>query len=108
MCIRDSARADGTLRDTEDVVLEAWHRVGTGIAKARASRAQAHAAERAARITEDRYAAGTVTQLDVTQAARDAFAADVGRIQADLDLAQARHVLRIAAGKPLSFRPGAP
>jgi len=94
-----AARADGTKRNAEDAIVEAWHRIGTGIAKARAARAQAKAATSAARIAQDRYATGASTQLDVTQAQRDAFQADVGRIQADLDLTQARAVLRIASGK---------
>lgn len=94
-----AARADGTKRGVEDAIVEAWHRTGTGIAKARASRAQMKAADSAARIAQDRYASGAATQLDVTQAQRDAFTANVARIQADLDLTQARAILRIAAGK---------
>ena len=98
------ARAEGARRSTEDAVVEAYHRIAASLAKARAARAQARAADKAASIAEDRYAAGTSTQLDVTQAQRDAFSANVGRIQADLDLAQSRAVLRLATGKPLSFR----
>ena len=98
------ARAEGARRSTEDAVVEAYHRIAASVAKARAARAQARAADRAASIAEDRYAAGTSTELDVTQAQRDAFSANVGRIQADLDLAQSRAVLRLATGKPLSFR----
>jgi outer membrane protein len=98
------ARAEGTRRTTEDTVAEAYNRINANLAKARAARAQAKATDRAAVIAEDRYQAGTSTELDVTQAQRDAFSANVARIQSDLDLAQARAVLRIAAGKPLSFR----
>ncbi len=93
------ARADGTKRNVEDAIVEAWHRTGTGIAKARAARAQMKAADSAARIAQDRYSSGASTQLDVTQAQRDAFTANVARIQADLDVTQARAILRIAAGK---------
>ena len=98
------ARAEGTRRSTEDAVAEAYNRINANLAKAKASRAQAKATDRAAVIAEDRYQAGTSTELDVTQAQRDAFSANVARIQSDLDLAQARAVLRIATGKPLSFR----
>lgn len=98
------ARAEGTRRSTEDTVAEAYNRINANLAKARAARAQAKATDRAAVIAEDRYQAGTSTELDVTQAQRDAFSANVARIQSDLDLAQARAVLRIATGKPLSFR----
>lgn len=99
-----AARAEGTRRSTEDSVVEAYHRIGSNLAKARASRAQAKATDRAASIAEERYAVGTSTELEVTQAQRDAFAANLSRIQSDLDLAQARAVLRIATGKPFSFR----
>ena len=93
------ARAEGTRRSTEDAIVEAWSRVGASVAKARAARAQLKAKESAARIAHERYSIGSATQLDVTQAERDAFSADVARIQADLDLAQTRAILRIAAGK---------
>jgi outer membrane protein TolC len=93
------ARAENTRRTAEDAIVEAWHRIDANIAKARAARAQVKAADSAARIAQDRYSIGASTQLDVTQAQRDAFTADVARIQADLDLTQARAILRIASGK---------
>jgi outer membrane protein TolC len=95
------ARAEGTRRSTEDAIVEAWQRVATNIVKARAARAQLVANEAALRIAQDRYAIGASTQLDVMQAQRDAFAADVARIQADLDLAQTRALLRLASGTRL-------
>jgi outer membrane protein TolC len=49
-----------------------------------------------------RYQAGTATQLDLLQAQRDAFNADVARIQADADLVNARAQLRLSAGERLS------
>ena len=45
---------------------------------------------------------GAATQLDVTQAQRDAFLASASQIQADFDLAYARAALRLAAGVPIS------
>jgi outer membrane protein len=93
------ARAENTRRNAEDAIVDAWHRIQANIAKARAARAQVKAADSAARIAQDRYSIGASTQLDVTQAQRDAFTADVARIQADLDLTQARAILRIASGK---------
>ncbi len=99
------ARAEGTRRGTEDAIVEAWQRVTTNLAKARAARAQVRATATAARLTQDRYATGVSTQLDVTQAQRDAFGADVARIQADLALAQSRAVLRLASGEPLTSAP---
>jgi outer membrane protein TolC len=92
------ARAEGTRRSAEDAIVEAWHRIAANVAKARAARAQYTATASALRIAEDRYGVGAATQLDVTQAQREAFAADVARIQSDLDLTQSRAVLRLASG----------
>jgi outer membrane protein len=97
-----AAQADGTRRSTEDAIVEAWSRIRANIAKARAARAQLRATHAAATIIEDRYRIGASTQLDVTQAQKDDFAADVARIQGDLDLVQARAILRLASGVPFS------
>lgn len=92
------ARASQVRRSTEDSIVEAWQRVRANIEKARSARTQFTATETAARIVQDRYGIGAATQLDVTQAQRDAFGADVARIQADLEVVQSRAVLRLAAG----------
>jgi len=42
---------------------------------------------------------GASTQLDMIQADRDAFAANAARIQADSNLLNARHQLRLASGR---------
>jgi outer membrane protein TolC len=94
------AQAEGTRRSTEDAIVEAWQRVAANIVKARAARAELTATAAAFQIAVDRYSIGASTQLDVTQAQRDAFSADVARIQADLDLVQARAILRLASGDP--------
>jgi outer membrane protein TolC len=91
-------RAERTERALADATFEAYERVRAGIAKSMAARAQASAAARAAGLAQDRYSVGAATQLDVTQAQRDAFLADASRIQADSDLAYARAALRLAAG----------
>jgi outer membrane protein TolC len=95
------ARQDRALLTTKDQIHESWQRVKSGIVKCRAARAQAASARKAATIAADRYAAGTGTQLDVIQAERDAFSADVAGIQADADLASARALLRLNAGQRL-------
>lgn len=115
--VRAAAKAAGAARAREervrrvarDQIHDAWQRVHAQIAKSRAARAQAKAAERAAQIARERYQSGAATQLDVIQADRDAFASDVARIQADADLAYARALLRLSAGAPLKTdaRPGA-
>jgi outer membrane protein TolC len=93
-------RAERTRRNVADTIFEAYHRVEASIAKSRSARAEAESAQKAAKLSMDRYQAGAVTQLDVTQSQRDAFQAEASRIKADADLAYARVLLRIAAGKP--------
>jgi outer membrane protein TolC len=93
-------RSERSRRNTEDTVFDAYHRVEAGIVKSRAARAQAKAADNAAQLASERYRAGALTQLDVTQSQRDAFGAQAARIQADADLAYARVLLRTAAGRP--------
>jgi outer membrane protein len=97
-------RVEKTRRAAEDAVFEAFKRVEAGLAKSRAARAQDSAAQRAAALSLDRYGAGVATQLDVTQAQRDAFLASAAKIQADADLAFARASLRLAAGVSVSDR----
>jgi outer membrane protein TolC len=95
-------RLERTERALADATFEAYQRVQAGIAKSVAARAQASAATRAAGLAQDRYGVGASTQLDVTQAQRDAFLASASRIQADSDLAYARAALRLAAGVPVT------
>lgn len=97
-------RVERTRRAGEDAVFEAFKRVEASIAKSRAARDQERSAKRAAELASDRYGAGVATQLDVTEAQRDAFSASAARIQADSDLAYYRAALRIAAGVPVSDR----
>lgn len=96
-----SIREERTRLATRDQIHEAWQRVRTGVMKSRAARAQSRAAALAAEHATVRYASGTGTQLDLVQAQRDAFSAEVGRISADADLALSRAVLRLAAGVSL-------
>lgn len=93
-------RAERTRRGLEDTIFDAYKRVEAGIVKSTAARAQAQAARKAAELALDRYRAGALTQLDVTQSQRDLFQAEAARIKADADLSLARVVLRVAAGKP--------
>ncbi len=97
-------RLERTERAAADAAFEAYQRVQAGIAKSRAARAQRKAAERAADLSVDRYEIGAATQLDVTQAQREAFLAAAAQIQADSDLRYARAALRLAAGVPLSTK----
>ena len=78
--------------------------MAASIARSRSARAGRLAAAHAAQQAHDRYQAGTITQLDLLQAQRDAFAAAVARIQAAADLVNARAQLRLAAGTSLLER----
>jgi outer membrane protein len=102
------AREEKSRRGADDQIHEAWHRVHAGLARGRAARAQAAAAEQASRLAAERYAAGATTQLEVIQAQRDAFSARVSLVQADADLAVARVLLRLSAGRPLDTSPPSP
>ncbi|MFZ5892944.1 MAG: TolC family protein [Myxococcota bacterium] len=93
-------RSERTTRSLQDATFEAYRRVQTNIVKCRAARSQAAAAARASALSSERYAAGVATQLDVTQAQRDAFLADASRIMADADLAAARAQLRLSVAQP--------
>ncbi|HWP08831.1 MAG TPA: TolC family protein, partial [Polyangiaceae bacterium] len=98
-------RAERTRRNVEDDIFNAWERVRTGIVKSASARVQADAAVRAETLSLARYQAGAITQLDVTQAQRDAFQSQASRIQADADLQYARVLLRLTAGKPPRVEP---
>ncbi len=93
-------RGERAHRSVRDTIFDAHQRVEAGIAKCAAARAQADAAEKAAHLALERYRAGALTQLDVTQSQRDAFQAHVAQIQADADLSYARVVLRTTVGSP--------
>jgi outer membrane protein TolC len=99
-----SARAEIANQRTHDSVFEAWHRVKAGIVRVKAARSQAKSNDKAAELAQDRFAIGAATQLDVTQAQRDAFATRVNLLQAELDLIQVRALLRFAVDKPISHR----
>lgn len=66
-----------------------------------AAAAQVQSAQRAAQVARDRYAVGAATQVDVIQAERDLFLAEVAQISARTEVASARASLRISAGLPL-------
>ena len=82
-----------------DGVHNAWAAVRAAVARSRSARAQEKVTRQAEEFAQTRYEAGSSTQLDLLQAQRDAFSADVARIQADADLVNARAQLRLAAGQ---------
>ncbi len=96
-----AAREERARLAARDAIHRSWNTVRTGIARSRSARSELEASARAAGLARDRYAVGAATQLDLLQAQRDAFSAEVARVQADADLANARAQLRIAAGQSL-------
>ncbi len=84
-----------------DAIHREWSTVVADIARSRSARVGREAAVHAAVQARDRYRAGTSTQLDLLQAQRDAFSAEVNRIQADAELVNARAQLRLSSGLSL-------
>ena len=101
----ERARELRTWLSSGDAIHQQWNTVAAGIAKSRAARAGRQAAVEAAAQARTRYSVGNITQLDPLQAQRDAFTADVSRIQADAELANARAQLRLATGRSLVESP---
>ncbi len=92
---------DRTRLQARDQVNFDWQRLQAALIKIEAAKAQVEAARRATQVARDRYAAGAATQVDVIQAERDVFGAEVSQIQARTELATARASLRISAALPL-------
>jgi outer membrane protein TolC len=74
---------------------DAWHRSHALAARARTTAAVLDASRRAAEDARARYEVGVASQLELVQAERDLFAAEVSRVQALADLAVARATLAI-------------
>lgn len=91
------ARAARTLSEAEDSIQDAWLEVQARREAAKAARSEERAAKRGASVAKEQYAASKVSQLDVIVADRDAFQAEVARIEADANLALARGLLDIAS-----------
>ncbi len=84
-----------------DQIHNDWQALQAARIKIDAAEAQAQAAQKAAEVARDRYAVGSATQVEVIQAERDLFGAEVGQIQARTSLAQARASLHLSAGMPV-------
>lgn len=84
-----------------DQINSDWQRLQAALMKIEAAQAQVEAARRATEVAKARYTAGAATQVDVIQAERDVFGAEVNEIQARTELATARAWLQISAALPL-------
>lgn len=87
--------------DAGDAIHRFWQTVLADIAQSRSARAGRDAAVHALEQARVQYRAGTATQLDLLQAQRDAFRAEVTRIQDDANLLNARAQLRLSTGNSL-------
>lgn len=94
-------RVDRARQQAYDQVHNAWHQVKAALAKAKSARVERDTTRAAHAQARQRYEAGTGIFLEVTQAERDAFSAQISLIQANADLAYARIALRLAAGRDL-------
>jgi outer membrane protein TolC len=90
-----------TRRQLEDGLKTDLLRFNAAKSKVETARVQVEVATKAAQIAKDRYAAGASTQVDVIQAERDLFGAEVGQIQAKTELASARVSVALSAGLPI-------
>ena len=90
--------------DAADAIHRLWQTVLADIAQSRSARAGRDAAVHALEQARVQDRAGTATQLDLLQAQRDAFRAEVTRIQDDANLLNARAQLRLSTGSSLVQR----
>jgi outer membrane protein TolC len=99
-----SVRYDRARETAGQTIFDDWHHVRTQIEKSRAARSSLDASQLALSVAREKYSSGKATLLDVVQAERDAFAAEVTQIQAEADLASARASLRLSAGHSLEAK----
>jgi outer membrane protein TolC len=99
-----SVRYDRARETAAQTLFDDWHHVSTQIEKSRAARSSLDASRLALSVAREKYASGKATLLDVVQAERDAFSAEVTDIQAEADLASARASLRLSAGHSLEAK----
>ncbi|MCB9565594.1 MAG: TolC family protein, partial [Kofleriaceae bacterium] len=85
-----------------DRITDAWDLIDARRAAADAAAAQVAAAHEALDVARVRIRGGLATPLDLLGAQRDAFAADVELVQARAELAAARALLRLAAGREVT------
>lgn len=96
-----TVQLERAIQQTETGIFEAYERVGAARAQAEAAEAGVASARRAAEDARIRFDAGAATQLDLIQAERDLFQAEVLLIRALADLHVAHAALRIRAGMEL-------
>ncbi len=91
--------AERARRAAADQLHSDWHALKAALKKAQSAKSQVTAARRATQLSHERNVAGVATQLDVIQAERDLFAAEVAQVQANAELATARAQLALSSGQ---------
>ena len=86
-------------QDVHDRIVDAWNQIDALRARTAAASAQADADHLAEKLAVAKLGGGQATRLDVVLAKRDALDSDVALVQARADLAAARALLRLAAGR---------
>jgi outer membrane protein len=88
----------------ETEVVRAWHAVASAITRSRAAEVASEANQVAVKAARARYEAGTGTHLELSQAERDLFDAEVAEIRSLAAVNSARLRLRLVAGLPVERR----
>jgi len=87
----------------KDQINSDYQTLTAALIKVKAAEAQVQAAGRARTVAATRYEVGATTQIDLIQADRDLFGAEVQHIQAKSDLASARVAVKLSAGLPIEL-----
>ena len=90
---------DRAARDSSDRITDAWDNVEQLRAHAVAAAAQFDSDRAAVEVARTKFAGGQATSLDVVLAQRDALDSESAMLRARADLASARALLRLAAGR---------
>jgi outer membrane protein TolC len=97
----DEARLNQALDTVRDDVHTAWLQVVADESHVHETKAEVASAQEGLKLTQEQFAAGTATSLDLSQAERDAFTAEANAAQSASDFASALLALQKASGTPL-------
>lgn len=89
-------------RDSRDRVTDAWNIVEAKLAGVTAAGAELVAAREALGFAQSRVEAGLANTIELLDAQRDAFVAEISVVQARANLAAARALLRLAARREVA------
>lgn len=95
-------QAERTKAMSRDQLHMDYQRFTAARIKVTAAADQKKSAQRAAEVARARYEVGAATQVDLIQAERDLFIAEVSEISARSELGSARVAVRLSAGEPIN------